>query len=214
MEKLETNESIKVMNGRIAVTERIVEHPFVFENLDIAKGSKILDVGCSYSFLPIQLASLGYNVTGYDLAKYPLKHPNFEFIRGNFLDNNFDDNTFDTVISISTIEHCGLLIPGSPKFHSGDHKVVNEIARVLKEKACFIMSVPFGKLGFNLGYRVYDSHTLDRLTRNFIIKKAEYFVGIDRISWIPATLEEISEIDCISKGYTQGVVCVVAEAKK
>ena len=213
MQQLEIDEPIKVMYS-LVVTERIVEHPFVFENLNVAKGSKILDVGCSHSFLSLQLASLGYEVTGYDLDKYPLKHPNLEFIKGNFLDNTFDDNTFDAAISISTIEHCGLPIYGSPKIHDGDYKVVNEIARVLKEKARFIMSVPFGKEGFDPGYRVYNSHSLGKLMGKFTIKKAEYFVGADRMFWIPVALEKISEVDCISKGFTQGVACVVAEVSE
>ncbi|MCK4528613.1 class I SAM-dependent methyltransferase [candidate division WOR-3 bacterium] len=213
MEHLGIHEPIKMMYGMVT-TERIVEHPFVFQNLSIPKGSKILDVGCSYSLLSIQLASLGYKVTGYDLDEHPLNHPNLEFIKGNFLDNTFDDNTFDAVISVSTIEHCGLSIHGSPSFLRGDYKVINEVARVLKEKARFIMSVPFGKEGFNPGYRVYNPHSLGKLLGNFTIKKAEYFVGINRMFWTPVALEEISEVDCISKGFTQGVACVVAEVSE
>lgn len=214
MDALGIHEPIKAVHDRMVTTERIIEHPFVFENLNMAKGSKILDVGCSHGLLSIQLASLGYKVTGYDLDDYPLVHPNLEFIRGNFLDNDFGDNVFDAVLSISTIEHCGLPIQGSPEFHHGDIRVVNEIARVLKKKACFIMSVPFGLKGFNPGYRVYNSRSLSKLMRNFIIKKAEYYVGFNRISWLPTTLGEISAIDCISKGYTQGVVCVTAEVEQ
>jgi hypothetical protein len=39
-------------------------------------------------------------------------------------------------------------------------------------------------------------------------------VGFNRVHWVPATLKEISKVDCISKGCTQGVVCVVAEPIK
>lgn len=59
-------------------SERIVEYPWVFRNLELDAG-KILDVGCCKSKLSIQLASLGYKVYGIDISNYLYKHPNFKF---------------------------------------------------------------------------------------------------------------------------------------
>ena len=54
----------------IVINERIVEIPFVFQNLILKKGSKVLEFGCCQSSLAMQLASLGYRVTGVDFNDY------------------------------------------------------------------------------------------------------------------------------------------------
>ena len=45
------------------INSRIVEMPFVFQNIPDNKQLKILDFGCSESALPIQLATMGYKIT-------------------------------------------------------------------------------------------------------------------------------------------------------
>src|SRR4030042_5037324 len=55
----------------IFTNERIVEIPFVYQNLNLPKKAKVLDFGCCESKVSIELSSLGYNVTGVDLNDYP-----------------------------------------------------------------------------------------------------------------------------------------------
>jgi len=71
-------------NYELIVNERIIEYPFIFQNLNLRKGSKILDFGCWESKLSIELASLGFKVIGVDLNNYEFSHPNFKFIKGDF----------------------------------------------------------------------------------------------------------------------------------
>lgn len=90
-------------------TERIVEYPLVFSHLPKTK-AKILDVGCRYSLLPIQLASMGHQVYGIDLFDYRKRHPNFSFFKGDSLKPPFKKEFFDVVIAVSTVEHIGLFL--------------------------------------------------------------------------------------------------------
>lgn len=70
------------------VISRIFEYPLIFQNLDLESG-RMLDVGCCGSKLPIELASLGYEVYGIDVNDYPLTHPNFIFIKQDVINSTF-----------------------------------------------------------------------------------------------------------------------------
>jgi len=106
-------------NGyKIVTNERIVEVPFVFQNLDLPPKSAILDFGCCDSMISMELASLGYKVTGVDINEYIFTHPNFNFIKINFLNNTFQDEYFDAIVAVSAIEHCGLEATGNRNFQT------------------------------------------------------------------------------------------------
>ena len=54
---------IKFVSNKWFINERIVEQAFVLNNIALnGKDKRILEFGCSKSYLAIQLASLGYNV--------------------------------------------------------------------------------------------------------------------------------------------------------
>ena len=198
----------------LVTTERIVEVPFVFSNLILKKCSRILDFGCNFSKLSIELASLGYRVTGADLNDYEFDHPNFSFIKGNFPDNKIEDNSFDAAVAVSSVEHCGLASYGSSEFDRGDIKIVDRIHKALKKGGRFIMSVPYGRSQIceaEVKYRVYNEGELKSLTRNFRLVKEEYFVGIDRKHWTPAGKKELAGVSSADKGFVQGVACIVLE---
>ncbi len=197
----------------VLTNERIVEIPFVFQNLDLPQKSAILDFGCCESMVSIELASLGYNVTGVDINEYPYTHPNFNFIKINFLNNAFHDECFDAIIAISAIEHCGLPAYGSQEFSDGDYKVINEMYRILKKDGKIGLTVPFGEKGLiegPCGQRIYDYNSLIALLSNFKILKEAYFIGIDKKYWLPSTKEGLCNLDSASKGFTQGVACIYA----
>ena len=51
----------------VFMNERIIEVPFAIHALSaLPRGSRVLDLGCTESSLPMQLAALGYQVTGFD----------------------------------------------------------------------------------------------------------------------------------------------------
>lgn len=203
-------------NLELVTTERIVEVPFVLSNLNLTRDAAVLDLGCNYSHFAIQLASLGYRVTGVDLNDYALSHPNLEFRRGDLLELDLAPASFDAAVAISTVEHCGLGAYGGRGTVAGDAAVVKRIHELLKDGGRFLMTVPFGRCGRALGpagYRVYDRSTLERLVADFEIIKIEYYRGSDRRHWLPADEDALSEMDSTEKGFAQGVACL-AMAKR
>ena len=62
----------RLFQGELLVNERIVEYPVVFKS--IREPGRVLDIGCVSSRLPIQLASLGYDVHGLEYTAVTV-HP-------------------------------------------------------------------------------------------------------------------------------------------
>lgn len=217
LKNLPKNRTLRIVYGMLSKkyeqksNERVVEIPFVFQNLNFEKGARILDFGCTDSKLSIELASKGYKVTGTDLREYEFRHPNLNFVNGDFGKNSFDKESFDAVVAISAVEHCGLSDYGENKFEHGDYKIVKEMHRILKPKGRLIITVPFGKQGQTKGYRVYNKESLYSLLRDFKIKKEEYFIGENQKYWLPTTEKELENTDSVSKGFVQGVACIAAE---
>jgi O-antigen chain-terminating methyltransferase len=177
------------------VTERIVEYPFACESLkDVPKDAKILDVGCTPSTLPLELAAFGYKVWGIDLLEYPSTHPNFKFVMEKIEKSPFPDEFFDVVLCISTLEHIGLygfLYPATEI--SADKKAVREMARVVKTGGKVVVTVPYGVPYTAANYRVYDSKRLKEVIGDLQIEIFKTFMYTDE-KWLPCTEEEASKI--------------------
>lgn len=100
------NTSLKRKGKRWVFSERGIECPYAHREIARISGKcSVLDVGCARSVFPIELANLGYNVTGIDFRDYQLEHENLRFIKGDFI--TADIGKFDIVICISTYEHIG-----------------------------------------------------------------------------------------------------------
>lgn len=162
------------------LNERIIEIPFAIDALSaVSKSAKILDLGCMESVLPLFLASLGYQVTGFDFRKYPYRVPNFEFVQGSILELSFENNLFDAVTCVSTIEHIGVGFYNDPKdILSPDIKGMSEIKRVLKPKGLLVLTVPFGKALMNNQQRIYDQSGLGALLKGFSVNEIKFFKNV------------------------------------
>jgi SAM-dependent methyltransferase len=193
----------------LIVMERIVEVPFAHQNLKTPKDSKVLEIGCVDSKVSLELASLGYKVTAYDLRDYEFTHPNLTFIKGDFLKNDIPEGYFDAAVAISVIEHCGVDIYGGLEKEGLDKLIVKEISRVLKKGGRFILTVPFGLAGRGGFYRVYDSKALFELLEGFRIIEERYFKTSGRKYWIEEKKESLSAI--ASRQYTEAVACIACE---
>jgi len=190
------------------ISERLVEYPLVFQNLQIERG-RILDIGCYYSALPVQLASMGFRVYGIDPEPYQLTHPNFTFVQGDIMNNNFKEGFFDVVTTVSTLEHIGLGFYADQKEKNGDKKAIKEVARILKPKGKLILTVPYSKeFKVTSSQRMYDKKSLEKLMNpEFKILKKRIFKN-NKGKWEPAREAEV----IVVKGErTQVMTLIVAE---
>lgn len=195
------------------LTERIVEYPLIFANLNLKPSTRIriLDIGCYYSNFPISLASMGYSVTGVDLMDYELSHPNFKFIKGDMVSVSLPSNTYNLVTSISTLEHIGLGVYGDKNDLSADKKVMLVVHKILKENGRMFLTVPFGKKYLNPSFRSYDLAGIKALFEpEFRIQKMEYFYCLDS-KWFPTDLNTMKRVN--NKGKARGMAFIIGIKK-
>jgi 2-polyprenyl-3-methyl-5-hydroxy-6-metoxy-1,4-benzoquinol methylase len=178
-------------------SERVVEIPLVFKNIPPAK-KKILDVGCRYSMVSIQLASLGHEVHGIDINSYKHTHPNFIFHKADILNPNLPKNYFDIVIALSTIEHIGLGRYGDSQDADGDFRSVEQILKIIKPAGQFLITLPFGKAVETSWFRVYNMEKIRDLLAGFKIVDKYFFKERNR-SWIPTDVYHAEKIDSSKK---------------
>lgn len=177
--------------------ERIIEYPQILAKLPLKK-SRILDVGCRYSALPIQIASLGHRVYGIDLFPYYQKHPNFLFRRGDILNPPFKKSFFDIVTAISTIEHIGCHYYGDKKDEKGDIKAVESVYKLIKPGGWFMLTLPFGKAMDAGWYRVYDQKRIEKLLSKFRQVELKTFVLKEKY-WQVASIKKAKDQDSSRK---------------
>lgn len=193
------------------VTERIVEYSLVFSHLnkEPSKKIKVLDIGCYYSNFPLQLASMGYDVTAIDLMDYQLSHPYLKFIKGDITSYQFSKNSFDIVTCISTLEHIGIGYYQNDKENKrGDELAVEAIWKILRKKGRFILTVPFGVKSVNSLQRVYDWKNLNKLLYKYSIRETLFYKE-DSGKWKLTTRAIASKIKSNKK--TSAIAFLVCE---
>lgn len=149
-------------------SERLVEYDFLARNLTSPlKKSTMLDVGSARSGLVQVIREFGsrWQAFGIDLAQ-----------GGDAVmdarSTGFRDGSFDLVISISTVEHVGLVRNINDK--TGDSKAMQEILRVLKKGRSAVVTVPYGR-GGGPEHRIYDRKSLAKLVSSFKVAKKEFY---------------------------------------
>lgn len=189
---------INLKSSKIIIGSRIVEKPFLYQNIDLENTYKIMDLGCVGSKISIELASMGLEVVGVDYRPYSLKHKNLKFIQGNFLDLEFTPNSFDCVIAISTIEHIGLPAYNITPIKDGDKKAGEKIYRLLKKKGKFIITVPYGRNILNSFERNYSFNSLVKLLKDFQILTFKIYEK-SKNGWIESNknLSSSQKVACI-----------------
>jgi len=131
---------------------RCWEYPYVYDNLNrlFSDPTKIhiVDHGCGVTFFPFHLMKKGYSVIGVDID--PVTEDDFSKALRFFTDLNgkgtfkkvtnnilpFPDSSIDALYSISVLEH----IPDP-------HNAIIEIARILKKKGKFILTMDIDLVG-------------------------------------------------------------------
>jgi ubiquinone/menaquinone biosynthesis C-methylase UbiE len=197
----------------LAPTDRYIEYAFVIKNLP-KPPIRILDIGCSGSFFPLLLASFGYETYGIDIRNYPilnkLDFENFKFTKSNSIDTQFPAEFFDTIVAISTLEHIG--IGGRYAIVEdlgGDLKTMSEIWRILKPDGNVLLTVPYGKNTIIRPYmRLYYKERIREISRNFIIKKEEYYMQDKDNDWIKCKEDDATQAKIKPDRYPLCLLCL------
>jgi hypothetical protein len=191
-------------------SERSVEIPFVLGNIDVNKPCKVMIFGSYLDYIALYLATLGFDVVGFDLQKNLLSHKNFNFVKGNFLktSRNFSEGTFDIAISVSSIEHAGLDVYQGPLGSSLDLEVMDRISQLLTPAGSCFVTVPFGKPGLypleKPFFRKYDRKGLAILLQDYsFVLNCFRFVTKEKI-WVPS---DPSELESHDTSYATAVAC-------
>jgi SAM-dependent methyltransferase len=177
------------------VNERIVEIPFVLSELkDNGKKLKILDFGCTRSWLAISLASLGHHVYGIDLRNYPFEHENLVFTKQNILD--FKEKDFDIITAVSSLEHAGLGAYGEDYNPGALEEVLSKMNELIAEKGKLILTVPVGKPSVDSFLKSFAPDEIEKLvaSKGFLLEKSRFFKRKNETEWLPCPREEIREV--------------------
>ena len=107
----------------------------------IAKGGKILEIGCGIGNISRQLGHYGYFVTGIDsdpvsidVANSKNTKTNIRFLNVNAEDYANNENSFDAIICSEVLEH--LISPDS---------IIKLAKKMLKTDGIFVVTVPNGR---------------------------------------------------------------------
>lgn len=176
--------------------ERIIEYPYVFNELINLENKRILDAGSALNF---EICIKNPIIRRNKLSIMTLSHEknnfcnlNVDYIYGDLRKTFFKDETFDVIVSISTIEHIGLdnsiLYTKDMTFKEREEnnflEAIMEFKRILKSNGKCIITVPCGRR-MNLKWlQIFDEEMIEAIIKEFEPKnyRLEYFQNSD-IGW-------------------------------
>ncbi len=201
--------------SRDGVDEHLVQIPFLFRN--IIPPSKVLDLGCHGSPVPLQLAAMRYNVTCIDYSDYGKRHPNLKFIHGDFDSHNFGKERFDVAIVMNAVEHFGLQYyrADEPRDKHADIKAMTKVKELVRPGGQLIFSAKYGvpdtvSVSGKPFTRVYDDKSLEVILSSFKVDTTEYYLITDRSSIRQVPKEEAAGCRYYNNSGTYAFVCVAA----
>ncbi len=176
------SESLRQEHTHLDVNERIIEVPWVLNQVNFDRKGKVLDVGWLESTVSTSLATASFQVTGIDIraatpGNYP-KQPNFTPLQADICKTELKSNTFDYVIMLSTLEHIGLdTLYGKSPAESSDQAAIHESYRLLKKGGVLLLTTPVArKASQNEFMRIYTPKKLRQLLINWDIMSVQYFI--------------------------------------
>lgn len=191
------NLPVNLVNEEWQTNERLIELPFVFRMLHSeSQGKRALEFGCTRSWLALQLAAWGYEVTAVDLRPYPLSHPLLTFHQMTVL-NLRDDEGFDLITAVSVIEHIGLGYYDETARSDDLPHMVEKLTSLLKVDGRLIVRVPVGKPYQDGFLRSFLPDEIAELfgQRNLQLIAERYFMRDSRGSWCPADRGSVALVD-------------------
>jgi hypothetical protein len=176
--------------ARFVVTEQVLENALMLRHL--GEACDVLDFGGFESTLPLSLNAMGRRVTVLDQRPYPFEAEGLATVQADILQPLKGlEAAFDLTYSVSTIEHVGLGMYGSPIQDDGDRVALAHLWTTVRPGGRMIFTVPAGRPGVWRGYRVYDEPALRRIMPGsgeiaFFLKPGRF------ATWRSATPTEIA----------------------
>lgn len=170
IKKILNHQSINLKNY---MDERIVEIPWVMNQLKEVKYKNILDAGCTlnFNYLIKKILENKNNLTFINI--FPEKN-NFKSSKVNYLKQDisnmkFDNDYFDIITCISVLEHVGFDNSIYDNNREKKQEIVNkdlyekaiiELKRVLKKNCYIYITLPYGKYMEFKNYQQFDDYKL------------------------------------------------------
>jgi 2-polyprenyl-3-methyl-5-hydroxy-6-metoxy-1,4-benzoquinol methylase len=172
---------------------RIIENAWVLKELSgFSENARILNVDCAESTLALELASIGFLVTGIDNKPYPLRHPNLTFMQGELLKSPLPSLTFDAAIFLSAFS----AIQNSV-YENTDVRlemVMNSLWRMLKPSGIGLVTLPFGKPSTSLA-PIFNIDNARAIFSKLTIRKIEFGIRENERTWRIASEAEAAACD-------------------
>ena len=185
----------------------------------IRRINRVLDVGCTGSYFPYELSSLGFVVEGLDINPYHLRKPSFQFHVCDLTRTSFPDDYFDAVVAVSTVEHVGLGAYQDPVLADGDRIALDELARILSKGGYLLVTVPYAREYCDKWQRIYNWDILmSILPENLSLVEAAFFVSQSSFS-VPdpysslggGKWKQVTKYEIEGRPVRRGVVCLLLE---
>jgi SAM-dependent methyltransferase len=190
----------------VAVDERVVEYPWLFDRLNRVDGplGRILDAGSTlnHDFIldraPLRKADLTIMTLAPEKRCYWSK--GYSYVFGDFRQTKFKDAAFDTIISISTLEHVGLDntllytddLEKAETNEKGFVDAVREFRRILAPGGRCLITVPYGKHANFDWFQVFNKAMIQLLIATFEPSSFDLeFFSYDKAGWRRASEMEV-----------------------
>lgn len=166
----------------IGIDERIVEIPWIMEELSKFSYGNFLDAGSSLNH-PIILNRLKGKFHIVITTLYPESHCQFKdgisYTYEDMRNLSFKDKYFDVIASISTLEHIGgdnevyKSITSNHEMEKGNHlNALMQLKRTLKPEGTLFLTIPFGIFKEYKHIRQFNSDMLHEMIAAFQPKSA------------------------------------------
>jgi ubiquinone/menaquinone biosynthesis C-methylase UbiE len=157
----------------------------------LAKGKKVLDLGCNTGYGSKIISKTASSVVGVDVSKEAItaaqkRYRNSQEIRFKLIDGKqlpFDNNEFDMITSFQVIEHIV------------DHKIfIGELKRVLSSSGLAVFTTPNAVLRLDPGMRPWNEFHVREFNHSELVCLLKMFFSAIRIYGLCAT-EEVYAVE-------------------
>lgn len=170
IKKILNNQSFNLKNY---MDERIVEIPWIMNQLKEVKFKKVLDAGCTlnFNYLIKKIIENENYLTFINIfpENNKFKSSKVTYLKQDISNMKFDDNYFDAITCVSVLEHVGFDNSIYDDNKKKKQEIINknlykkaivDLKRVLKKNCNIYITLPYGKYMEFKNYQQFDNNRL------------------------------------------------------